>query len=350
MDSQAQADAAAEIQTETAAASSEGEGDVTTRRIEKGDVRSSSQEFNTTANQVVEDDDDGISDLGKIAILGAGALAISQLLKNNDKVVTNSGDRAVVQGDNGLRVIKDDDILLQRPGSELRTETFNDGSTRNYVTNADGSQVVTIRAADGRVLRRTRILPDGREVTLFDDTRQVESVQVSELPTYRGDSVYYNNNVSRNDLQLAMQATQSDQIERRFSLSQIRNIDAVRRLVPEIEVDNVNFETGSSVIRPDQAQDLAALGAAMRDAIQKNPADVFLIEGHTDAVGTAGLNLALSDRRAETVALALTEYFDVPPENLVVQGYGESDLKVPTATAESANRRVAVRRITPLLN
>ena len=147
-----------------------------------------------------------------------------------------------------------------------------------------------------------------------------------------------------------MQATQSEQIERRFSLSQIRNIDAVRRLVPEIEVDNVNFETGSSVIRPDQAQDLAALGAAMRDAIQANPADVFLIEGHTDAVGTAGLNLALSDRRAETVALALTEYFDVPPENLVVQGYGESDLKVPTATAESANRRVAVRRITPLLN
>ena len=76
---------------------------------------------------------------------------------------------------------------------------------------------------------------------------------------------------------------------------------------------------------------------------------MFLIEGHTDAVGAATYNLALSDRRAETVALALTEYFDVPPENMIVQGYGESDLKVATQDAERANRRAAVRRITPLL-
>ena len=49
------------------------------------------------------------------------------------------------------------------------------------------------------------------------------------------------------------------------------------------------------------------------------------------------------------VALALTEYFDVPPENLVVQGYGESELLVPTGSDERANRRVAVRIITALL-
>ena len=58
---------------------------------------------------------------------------------------------------------------------------------------------------------------------------------------------------------------------------------------------------------------------------------------------------ALSDRRAESVALALAEYFDVPPENLVTQGYGESDLKVPTQEANRENRRVVVRNITPLL-
>ena len=106
----------------------------------------------------------------------------------------------------------------------------------------------------------------------------------------------------------------------------------------------------SAAIRPQQAQSLATLGSAIRAAIQANPAEVFLIEGHTDAVGGADMNLALSDRRAETVALALSQYFEVPPENLVVQGYGEADLKVPTYDAEQANRRVAVRRITPLLN
>ena len=67
------------------------------------------------------------------------------------------------------------------------------------------------------------------------------------------------------------------------------------------------------------------------------------------ATGKAAMNLALSDRRAESVALALTEYFDIPPENMVVQGYGESELLIDTQDSEAANRRVEVRVITPLL-
>jgi outer membrane protein OmpA-like peptidoglycan-associated protein len=351
-DAQAAASQQLEADSQAAAAAGTGEGEVTTQTINEGDVRSSSQEFATRANQVapVAEEDDGLSTAQKVAILGLGALAVNQLLKNNDRVITNSGDRVVVQGDNGLRVIKDDDILLRRPGSEVRTEQFNDGSTRSYVNYSDGSQVVTVRAADGRVLRRTRVLANGQEVTLFDDTRAVEAVQVSQLPTYRGQTYDYNGSSNAEDLRLALQATQSSDIDRRFSLAQIRNIDAVRHLVPEIDLDNVTFETGSAVIRPEQAQELAGLGRAMASAIQDNPGNVFLIEGHTDAVGTAGLNLALSDRRAETVALALTEYFKVPPENLVVQGYGEADLKVPTDRAERQNRRVSVRQITQLLN
>ena len=36
-------------------------------------------------------------------------------------------------------------------------------------------------------------------------------------------------------------------------------------------------------------------------------------------------------------------------ENLIVQGYGEAFPKSPTQTTDARNRRVAVRRITPLL-
>ena len=66
-----------------------------------------------------------------------------------------------------------------------------------------------------------------------------------------------------------------------------------------------------------------------------------MVEGHTDAVGADVDNLSLSDRRAESVAVALTEQFQVPAENLVTQGYGEQYLKVPTDGPEQANRRVA---------
>ena len=83
--------------------------------------------------------------------------------------------------------------------------------------------------------------------------------------------------------------------------------------------------------------------------LEKNPAETFLIEGHTDAVGSEFANLALSDKRAEAVANALTNVFEIPPENLSTQGYGEEYLKVQSDGPERQNRRVAIRRITPLV-
>ncbi len=74
-----------------------------------------------------------------------------------------------------------------------------------------------------------------------------------------------------------------------------------------------------------------------------------MIEGHTDAVGSDVDNLSLSDRRAEAVANILTENFQIPPENLVTQGYGKQYLKVATDGPSRENRRVTIRRITPLL-
>jgi outer membrane protein OmpA-like peptidoglycan-associated protein len=65
---------------------------------------------------------------------------------------------------------------------------------------------------------------------------------------------------------------------------------------------------------------------------------------------TAKVNATVpSDRRAETVATLLTEMFGVPAENLTTQGYGEQDLKINTQEPEHQNRRVTIRRITPLL-
>ena len=367
--SQEQADALAETQTETTAAAAAGddaeaEAEVIEETVTEDTARSSAEEFDTKVNETAAtedaapaapsaeaDKDDGLSKLEKAALLGLGALAVGQLLKSGETVVSNSGDRAVVEQDGQYRVIKNDDALLRQPGSNVKTYQFKDGSTRTVVTREDGIEVETIRAADGRVLRRSKTLTDGRTVVLFDDTQEAEKVVVTELPKASPNRRAFSTDgsISAEDLAAALAVQQPEGIDRRFSLAQVRNIDAVRRLVPEINVDKVTFETGSSVIRPEQAEELTDLGNALRQMVERNPTEVFLIEGHTDAVGAATYNLALSDRRAETVALALTEYFDVPPENMVIQGYGESDLAVPVLDAERANRRVTVRRITPLL-
>ncbi|MCA0920998.1 OmpA family protein [Pseudooceanicola nanhaiensis] len=335
-----------------AAANPRNEGRMVEQRITEDNFRSSREDFRTDLRgerRANADDDSGLSNFEKLALFGLGAVAVGSLLNNGDEVVSNTGDRVVVERDGEYRVLKDDDVLLRQPGTDVRTYAFDDGSTRTVALREDGTQVETLRAPDGRVLRRTRILPDGREVLLFDDTQQVAAVDVSDLPQTRAQEI----DVADADemrLRRALEAELGNDVNRRFSLSQVRDISAVRALVPEIEVDTITFDTGSAAIPPEQARRLADLGIAMREAIDDNPAEVFLIEGHTDAVGAASMNLALSDRRAETLALALTEYFDVPPENMVVQGYGESDLKVLTASAERDNRRAAVRRITPLLD
>ena len=88
----------------------------------------------------------------------------------------------------------------------------------------------------------------------------------------------------------------------------------------------------------------------MQKALDRNEGEVFLIEGHTDAVGSDVSNLVLSDERAATVARIMTDFYGIPAENLVTQGYGERYLKVKTDGPEPLNRRVTFKRITPLVS
>lgn len=336
----------------------EGVEDVVVQEITEDTARSSGQDFTApasanlaTAAAAASSRDDGLTDLQKFGLVALGALAVGAIINaNRDQVVSNTGDRVVVRrGDGDYYVYKDDDALLRRPGSTVRTETFRDGSTRTIVERGDGSQIVTIRDATGRVLRRATYDSMGREIVLIDDLYPEERIDVSTLPQPRGRVISMSTSEDEALLRARMAAVDARELGRTFSLRQIREIREVRQQAATVDVNNITFDTGSAAIKAEQAESLAALGRFMQAMIRENPNEIFLIEGHTDAVGPASLNLTLSDRRAESVALALTEYFDVPPENLVVQGYGESELRVPTQGAERQNRRVAVRIITPLL-
>ena len=341
-----------------AAAENNAEAEVVTEEVTEEDVRTSDEDFDTKVTAAGEgeaaasnDDDSGLSDFEKALLLGLGAVAVGSVLNNGEKIVSRSGDRVVVQDDTGeLRVLKDDNALLRRPGDEVQTQTFDDGSTRTIVTKSDGSRVETIRSRDGTVLRRTNFDAQGREYVLVDDLVEEREVVVNDLPQVQ--ETQQAQRASTQDeaaLRHALQTELRNDQGRTFSLRQVREIREVRSLAPQLELDAVRFPTGSAAIQPEQARSLANIGTTLRDLIQKDPRTVILVEGHTDAVGDASYNLALSDRRAETVALALTEYFDVPPANLITQGYGESQLRVPTTSAEPANRRAVVRNITGLL-
>ncbi|MCD9150083.1 OmpA family protein [Pseudophaeobacter flagellatus] len=329
--------------------------EVVEETLDAASVRSSDQDFATAidgaAASAAEDSGrSGLSNFEKALLLGLGAVVVGSVLRNGDRVVANTGDRVVVEGPQGLSVYKDDDALLREPGAVMRTETFADGSSRTTLDRVDGSQVITISDSHGRVLRRAAIYPDGTQYELFDDLQPEPAVDVRQLQATR--PIPRSLSVAENDLaalRAALREEMAFDAGRTYSLRQIREIEQVRSLVPAIDLDTVTFATGSAAISATQARSLVRLGILIEELLLENPREVFLIEGHTDAVGSKSYNLTLSDRRAESVALALTESFRIPPENLIVQGYGESFLKVQTETTEERNRRATVRRITPLL-
>lgn len=336
------------------------EAEVTTETITDGARRSSREEFRdrdrderTDSNgglQATAKSDKGLSDLEKAGLFALGAVVVGAILANGQRVASNTGDRIIVVDDEGdYQVLKDDDALLRQSGSEVRTERFNDGSTRITAFKDDGSRIVTIRDSSGRALRRVRIDPDGREYLLIDDTRDFEPVIVRDLPRPGYDDFDYRAATDRESLRQALLAADRRNIGRSFSLRQVRQYNEVRELAPEININAITFATNSAALQPSEAKELRQLGLLMRELVANDPTELFLVEGHTDAVGDEGYNLLLSDRRAESVALALNEYFEVPAENLVVQGYGERFVKIPTQQAERLNRRVAIRRITGLM-
>ncbi|MBD3895438.1 OmpA family protein [Halomonas sp. ML-15] len=354
---QAEADAlaaAADLDDQEAATTSE-------EVVTSESTRSSDQEVSVAAASDADSDSGSSSQVWKyLGAAAAGAVVGALIPQLGGRVVDDQGDRMIVERDGELHVRKDENLLLRRPGVTETTESFADGVTRSTVTREDGSRIVTIRDSGGFVLQRTRYLPDGTAIVLIDETRKtdswVSSAQLDQsLPPLRHslpDDRYVVDyrRADQDILRQALLAPPVEEFEQVFSLRQVRENHRIRAMMPRVDLDVIQFATGSSAIQPREAEGLRMIGLTMADIIKEHPSELFLVEGHTDAVGADLMNLGLSDRRAEAVALALTEYFDIPPENLVVQGYGERYLKVDTQGPSQENRRASVRRITPLID
>jgi outer membrane protein OmpA-like peptidoglycan-associated protein len=272
-------------------------------------------------------------------------------------IITEPG-RIIIRDPGGQQYVRHSEVDRFRYGArDIQTQTVG-GETRTVVIRPDGTQVITVVGRDGQLLRRIRRDERGREIIIIDnsyrDPRGGGGFYVALAPPVV--RIPYNRYIVDSEeaspevLYETMMAPPVERIERRYSLDEIRYSPTVRQRMPSIDVNTINFELGSWEIPPDQAAKLQAIADGLNRAIQENPRAVFLIEGHTDAVGNDVDNLSLSDRRAESAATLLTQQFNVPAENLTSQGYGEQYLKEQTDGPSAINRRVTVRNITPLLN
>jgi outer membrane protein OmpA-like peptidoglycan-associated protein len=110
---------------------------------------------------------------------------------------------------------------------------------------------------------------------------------------------------------------------------------------PSYSLDfEVYFPFDSAELTPQARSELAALGRALSSS-ELRPYR-YLIAGHTDAVGKAAYNQALSERRAFAVRKYLLETFQISSERLLSIGFGQDRLKRPDQPRAAVNRRVEV--------
>ena len=274
--------------------------------------------------------------------------------KDGNRVVIREGNRTI-ERDGSRTIIRHNEADRFAIGARGVKVDRRGNETISIVLRPNGISIVSTTDERGHLLRRVRRDRNGHDMVIIDNSsagaRRGDYFVDVRPPPHRGHSDRYIVDARRakpDQIYRVLLAPPVGALDRHYTVDQVRYSYPLREYMPRVDL-GINFTTGSWQLSPDQVGELSVIAKGIKRAIDKNPRELFLIEGHTDAVGDKVDNLSLSDRRAEAVAVALTERFQVPPENLLTQGYGEENLKVATDGPSRENRYVAVRRITPLI-
>jgi OOP family OmpA-OmpF porin len=105
----------------------------------------------------------------------------------------------------------------------------------------------------------------------------------------------------------------------------------------DVVLEGVNFQTNSAELTGDSKPILDNVAKGLRE----HPRLTVEVQGHTDSTGSATYNLALSEKRAESVRAYLVSQ-GVSASQLSAKGYG---LTQPIETNKTAAGRKANRRV-----
>src|SRR5262249_48283080 len=225
------------------------------------------------------------------------------------RIIVREGSTTIIRHDETERfhMVGGGTPLIERRGAERLA----------YIDRPGGYKIINVTDADRRLLRRIRRGPDGREIVIINNRGPgfVTGLGVGlaagvilglAAPVITIPREQYIVDVSAAPAPVLYQTLYAPplvDIERPYSLDDIRYNLALRDRMRRIDIDSITFETGSWEVTPDQQLRLQAVADALLQVLSANPDEVFMIEGHTDAVGNDVDNLSLSDRRAESVAV-----------------------------------------------
>lgn len=210
-------------------------------------------------------------------------------------------------------------------GTHLHFGAEHDGGLRR----ADGREL-GVRAANSSKLGTAftaRVMIDGKYVKSYADEKRL--VNAPNVEFDRGDAIL-------------LYCSGTD--DKPMHITDIRLAAGGRKLYDvlaekgRVATQGIYFDTGADRIRPESTPTLKEIAALLSE----HPELRLTIEGHTDDVGAAPANLALSQRRADAVKAALVTTFGVAADRLETKGIGAARPAAANATPEGRqqNRRV----------
>ena len=117
-----------------------------------------------------------------------------------------------------------------------------------------------------------------------------------------------------------------------------------RRLREVNQLLDAYFDFNAYRLRPDAVEAVSKAAADLAEIMVADPALRLVVEGHCDERGSAEFNLALGDRRAESVRELLT-HLGVPAARIDTLSYGEAKPQCTDASEDcwQKNRRAHIR-------
>jgi len=122
-----------------------------------------------------------------------------------------------------------------------------------------------------------------------------------------------------------------------------RGIRVAQDSEPQALALNVRFAYNSDQLTDEALAQLTPLGQALNS--EELAPYSFVIDGHTDSVGSEEFNLELSQRRALAVGNYLYANFGIDVARLSLTGKGESELYDTSDPESGVNRRVQIQAV-----
>ena len=159
---------------------------------------------------------------------------------------------------------------------------------------------------------------------------------VARLPVKGGGTLWLEVRISNNGEAYTLEIVQESVMTQEVTFT-VASLATALSTSGAVAIRDILFDTGKATIQPTSAGTLTMIA----DVLKADPDLSLEIQGHTDNVGSAATNLALSKERAAAVKAALVNA-GVDDTRLTTNGFGDTQPVADNSTDEgrARNRRV----------